>query len=163
MEKAEVKRDKQLARAAESLEQIADDMDRWVEQQRDGFKQTTIAFRKKWISEWFSDSCFMRLFNDNVHDRQFNVIVDSFRLDMSNIAESLVDIWNNVVHCVKFMQQIEKDKDRVEDNHDLGFWCVNFLDRVASPAVKHLRHIAEKTKENLACPEQAETPQGGTE
>lgn len=48
---------------------------------------------------------------------------------------------------------------RVEDNHDLGFWCVNFLDRAATPAVKHLRHIAEKTKENLARPEQAETLQ----
>ena len=156
MVEAKVQRNIELEQAVESLEQIANDIDQWVEQQRDRFKHTTVAFRKKWISEWFSDSHIMGLFNDNVHDRQFNIIVDAFRLDMPNIAESLVDVWNNVVHCVKSMQQIEKDKDRVENNHDLGFWCVNFLDRAVTPAVKHLRHIVEKTRENLAHQKQAE-------
>ena len=157
IEKAEVKRDNELAHAAESLEQIANGMDEWIGQQRDKFKHTTTAFRKKWISRWFSDFFIMELFKDTVHKRQFGDIVDTFRLYMPNIAESLKEIWNNFLHCTKFMRQIQNDKNRVEDNHDLGFWCVNFFDTAAIPTVESLRHLAELTKEYLAAPKQAET------
>jgi hypothetical protein len=62
------------------------------------------------------------------------------------------------------MRQIQNDKNRVEDNHDLGFWCVNFFDTAARPTVERLRHLAELTREYLAAPKQAETeekrPQG---
>ena len=95
IEKVKVKPDKELARAAESLEQIADDIDEWIEQQRDKFKYTTVAFRKKWISRWFSDFFIMELFKDTTHKRQFGDIVDTFRLYMPDIAESLKEIWNN--------------------------------------------------------------------
>jgi len=156
MAKTKVQSNIELEEAVESLEQIADDLDSWVEEQRDKFKYTTSASRKKWISDWFSGFYIMELLDDNVNDIKFSVIVDTFRFDMPNIAESLEDIWDNVLHCVKFMQQIEKDRDRVEDNHDLGFWCVNFLDKAATPTVKHLRHIVQKTKENLARHEKAE-------
>ena len=157
IEKAEVKRDNELAQAAESLEQIANGMDEWIAQQRDRFKHTTTAFRKKWISRWFSDFFIMELFKDTVHKRQFGDIVDTFRLYMPDIAESLKEIWNNFLHCTKFMRQIQNDKNRVEDNHDLGFWCVNFFETAAIPTVESLRHLVELTKEYLAAPKQAET------
>ena len=157
IEKAKVKRDNELARAAESLEQIANDMDVWIGQQRDRFKHTTTAFRKKWISRWFSDFFIMELFKDTVQKRQFGDIVDTFHSYMPNIAESLKEIWNNFLRCTKFMRQIQNDKNRVEDNHDLGFWCVNFFNTTAIPTVERLRHIAELTKEYLAAQEQAET------
>ena len=166
IEKVKVKPDKELAlaRAAESLEQIADDIEKWIEQQRDKFKGTTIAFRKKWISRWFSDFFIMELFKDTTHKRQFGDILDTYRLYMPDIAESLKEIWNNFLNCTKFMRQIQNDKNKVEDNHDLGFWCVNFFDTAAIPTVESLRHLAELTKEYLAAPKQAETtekrPQG---
>jgi len=157
IEKTEVKRDNELAHAAESLEQIANGMDEWIGQQKDRFKHTTTAFRKKWISRWFSDFFIMELFKDTVHKRQFGDVVDTFRLYMPNIAESLKEIWDNFLQCTKFMRQIQNDKNRVEDNHDLGFWCVNFFDTAAIPTVESLRHLAELTKEYLAAPKQAET------
>jgi len=164
IEKAKVKPDKELECAAESLERIANDMDEWIGQQRDRFKHTTIAFRKKWISRWFSDFFIMELFKDTAHKRQFGDIVETYRLYMPGIAEPLKEIWNNFLHCTKFMRQIQNDKNRVEDNHDLGFWCVNFFDTVAGPAVERLRHSAELTREYLAAPKQTETverrPQG---
>ncbi len=164
IKKTEVKRDNELAQAAESLEQIANGMDEWIGQQRDRFKHTTTAFRKKWISRWFSDFFIMELFKDTLHKRQFGDIVDTFHLYMPDIAESLKEIWNNFLRCTKFMRQIQNDKNRVEDNHDLGFWCVNFFETAAIPTVASLRHLAELTKEYLAAPKQAETtekrPQG---
>jgi hypothetical protein len=164
IEKAKVKPDKELALAVESLERIADDMDEWIEQQRDRFKHTTVAFRKKWISRWFSDFFIMELFKDTAHKRQFGDIVETYRLYMPDIAEPLKEIWNNFLQCTKFMRQIQNDKHRIEGNHDLGFWCVNFFDTVASPTVERLRHSAELTREYLSAPKQAETaerrPQG---
>jgi hypothetical protein len=157
IEKTEVKRDNELAQAAESLEQIANGMDEWIAQQRDGFKRTTTAFRKKWISRWFSDFFVMELFKDKVHKRQFGDIVDTFRLYMPDIAESLKEIWNNFLQCTKFMRQIQNDKNKVEDNHDLGFWCINFFETAAIPTVESLRHLVELTKKYLAAPKQAET------
>ena len=157
IEKTEVKRDNELAQAAESLEQIANGMDEWIAQQRDRFKHTTTAFRKKWISRWFSDFFIMELFKDTVHKRQFGDIVDTYRLYMPDIAESLKEIWNNFLQCTKFMRQIQNDKNRVEDNHDLGFWCVNFFETAAIPTVESLRHLTELTREYLAAPKQAET------
>lgn len=157
IEKTGVKRDNELAQAAESLEQIANGMDEWIAQQRDRFKHTTTAFRKKWISRWFSDFFVMELFKDTVHKRQFGDIVDTFRLYMPDIAESLKEIWSNFLQCTKFMRQIQNDKNRVEDNHDLGFWCINFFETAAIPTVENLRHLAERTKEYLAAPKQTET------
>ena len=157
IEKTETNRDQELARAAESLEQIANDMGEWIEQQRDRFEHTTTAFRKKWISRWFSDFTIMELFKDTVRDRQFDDIIDTFCLCMPDFAESLKEIYNNFLSCTKFMRQIQNDKNRVEDNHDLGFWCVNFFDTAAIPTVERLRHIAERTKEYLAAPKQVET------
>jgi len=157
IEKTEVKRDNELAQAAESLEQIANGMDEWIAQQRDRFKHTTTAFRKKWISRWFSDFFIMELFKDTTHKKQFGDIVDTYRLYMPDIAESLKEIWNNFLNCTKFMRQIQDDKNKVEDNHDLGFWCVNFFDTAATPTVERLRHLAELTREYLAAPKQAET------
>jgi len=157
IEKTKVKPDKELARAAESLEQIADDIEKWIGQQRDKFKRTTIAIRKKWISRWFSDFFIMELFKDTTHKKQFGDIVDTYRLYMPDTAESLKEIWNNFLNCTKFMRQIQNDKNRIEDNHDLGFWCVNFFDTAATPTVERLRHLAELTREYLAAPKQAET------
>ena len=157
IEKVKVKPDKELARAAESLEQIADDIEKWIGQQRDKFKRTTTAFRKKWISRWFSDFFIMELFKDTTHKKQFGDIVDTYRLYMPDTAESLKEIWNNFLNCTKFMRQIQNDKNRIEDNHDLGFWCVNFFDTAATPTVERLRHLAELTREYLAAPKQAET------
>ena len=45
------------------------------------------------------------------------------------------------------MQQVERDKDRIEKSHYLGFWCVNFFDTAAVPAVERLKHIIRRTKE----------------
>lgn len=164
IEKAKVKSDKELARAAESLEQIANDMDDWIGQQRDRFKHTTTAFRKKWISRWFSDFFIMELFKDKVHKKHFGDIVYTYHLYMPDIVESLKEIWHNFLNCAKFMRQIQYAKSRAEDNHDLEYWCVNFFDTAVTPTVEHLRHLAEQTREYLAAPKQAETverrPQG---
>jgi hypothetical protein len=164
IEKAKVKSDKELAHAAESLEQIANDMDDWIGQQRDRFNRTTIAFRKKWISRWFSDFFIMELFKDKVHKKHFGDIVYTYHLYMPDIVESLKEIWHNFLNCAKFMRQIQYAKSRAEDNHDLEYWCVNFFDTAVTPTVEHLRHLAEQTREYLAAPKQAETverrPQG---
>lgn len=163
-EKAKVKSDIKLARAAESLEQIANDMDEWIGQQRDRFKSTKIAFRKKWISRWFSDFVILELFKDKLHKKHFGDIVYTFRLYMPDIAESLREIWYNFLSCAKFMRQVQNAKNRVGDNHDLEYWCANFLDTAVTPTVERLRHLAEQTREYLAAPKQAETvekrPQG---
>ncbi len=164
IEKAKVKSDIELARAAESLEQIANDMDDWIGQQRDRFNRTTIAFHKKWISRWFSDFFIMELFKDKVHKKHFGDIVYTYHLYMPDIVESLKEIWHNFLNCAKFMRQIQYAKSRAEDNHDLEYWCVNFFDTAVTPTVEHLRHLAEQTREYLAAPKQAETverrPQG---
>ncbi len=158
IEKAELKRDNELAQATESLEQVANDIDEWIGQQRDRFEHTTTtAFRKKWISKWFSDFSIMTLFKDTVHNRKFDVIINPFRLYMPDLAESLKEIYNNFLSCTKFMRQVQNDKNRVEDNHDLGFWCVNFFETAAIPTVESLRHLAKLTREYLAAPKQAET------
>jgi len=150
------KRDNELTRVAESLEQIANAMDEWIGQQRDRFKDTTTAFRKKWISRWFSDFLIMELFRDTVHKKQFGDIVDTFRLYKPDIAEPLKELRNDFLHCSEFMRQIQRDKNRVEGNHDLGYWCVNFFDTIAVPTVESLRHIADLTREYLAAQKQAE-------
>ncbi len=124
IEKAKVKSDIKLAPAAESLEQIANDMDEWIGQQRDRFKCTTIAFRKKWISRWFSDFLIMELFKDKIHKKHFGDIVDTFRLYMPDIAESLKEIWHNFLDGANFMRQIQHVKNRLEGNHDLEY-CVS--------------------------------------
>ena len=163
-EKAKVKSDIKLARAAESLEQIANDMDEWIGQQRDRFKSTKIAFHKKWISRWFSDFFIMELFRDKVHKKYFGDIVYTYHLYMPDVAESLKEIWYNFLNCAKFMRQIQNAKNRIGDNHDLKYWCANFFDTAVTPTVERLRHLAEQTREYLAAPKQAETvekrPQG---
>lgn len=157
MEKAEVKPDEELAHAVESLGQITNGIEEWVKKQNGRFEHTTRAFRKKWISDWFSDFYIMALFKDKVHDREFDDIVDTFSLHMPKIAGSLKEIRNDFLRSVKFMQKIEEDKDKVEANHDLGFWCVNFFDTTAIPTVERLRHIVKRTRECLATQKQAET------
>ena len=116
-----------------------------------------MAFRKKWISDWFSDFFIMGLFKDKVHKMRFDDIVGTFCLYMPNIAGSLKEIWNNFFRSVKFMQKVEREKDRVENSHDLGFWCVNFFDTTVTPTVERLQHIVKLTRERLATQKQAET------
>ena len=157
VEKTKVRRDKELASAVESLEQIANDIDEWTRQQREKFKHAKIAFRKKWISRWFSDFFIMELFRDKVHKRKFDDIVETFRLYMPNIFESLKEIRHNFLSGAKFMKKTEMQKDKVENGHDLGFWCTNFLDKTARPTVKSLRNAAEKTREYLTAQKQANT------
>ncbi len=157
MEKTKVKHDEELAHAAESLEQIANGLEEWIEQQKGRFEHTTAAFRKKWISDWFSDFYIMKFFKDMVHKRRFEDIADTLRLYMPNIAESLKEVWNNFLRSVKFMQEVERNKVRIEKSHDLGFWCVNFFSTTAIPTVERLRHLVELTREYLAAPKQAET------
>ncbi len=135
MEKTKVKHDEELAHAAESLEQIANGLEEWIEQQKGRFEHTTAAFRKKWITDWFSDFYIMKLFKDMVHKRRFEDIADTLRLYMPNIAESLKEIWNNFLRSVKFMQKVERSKGRIEKSHDLGFWCFNFFSNTAIPTV----------------------------
>ena len=155
VEKTKVRRDKELAFAAESLELIANDMDDWVKQQRDRFMHSSMTFRKKWISRWFSDFRIMELFKDKVHKKHFGDIVDTFRSYMPDMAESLKEIWHNFLNCAKFMRQIQIVKHRVEDNHDLGYWCDNFLDKAASQTAKNLRRLAERTRKHLTAQKQA--------
>jgi len=157
MKKAEVKPDEELAFAVESLVQITDGLEEWIEQQRGRFAHTTAAFRKKWISDWFSDFYVLKFFKDKKNGRRFDDIVDTFRLYIPNIAESLKEIWNNFVRSVKFMQKVERDKVRAEKSHDLGFWCVNFIDTTAILTVERLRNIVKLTTECLATQELAET------
>ncbi len=157
MEKANIKNHEELAQAVESLERIADGMEEWTEQQRRRFARTTSAFRKKWISDWFSDFYILKFFKDKKNGRRFDDIVDTFRLYIPNIAESLKEIWNNFVRSVKFMQKVERDKVRAEKSHDLGFWCVNFIDTTTIPTVERLRNIVKLTTECLATQKLAET------
>ena len=157
MEKANNTNHEELAQALESLERIADSMEEWTEQQRGRFARTTAAFRKKWISDWFSDFYILKFFKDGKNGRRFGDIVDTFHLYIPNIAESLKKTWNDFLRSVKFLQQIEKDKDKAEKSHDLGFWCVNFIDTTAIPTVERLRNIVKMTTECLATQTLAET------
>jgi len=157
MEKANNTNHEELEQAVESLERIADGMEEWTEQQRGRFARTTAAFRKKWISDWFSDFYILKFFKDGKNGRRFEDIVDAFHLYIPNIAKSLEKTWNDFLRSVKFLQQIEKDKDRAEKSHDLGFWCVNFIDTTAIPTVERLRNIVKMTTECLAAQTLAET------
>lgn len=157
MEKANNTNHEELEQAVESLERIADGMEEWTEQQRGRFARTTAAFRKKWISDWFSDFYILKFFKDGKNGRRFEDIVDAFNLYIPNIAKSLEKTWNDFLRSVKFLQQIEKDKDRAEKSHDLGFWCVNFIDTTAIPTVERLRNIVKMTTECLATQTLAET------
>lgn len=157
IEKVEVKPDEELAPAVESLEQITKGIEEWIKKQGGRFEHTKKAFRKKWISDWFSDFYIMELFKDKVEDREYDDIVDTFRLYMPKLTGSLKEIRDNFLRSVKFMQKIEEDKDKVEANHDLGFWCVNFFDTTATPTVERLRHIVKQARNSLATQKQAET------
>jgi hypothetical protein len=150
MEKANNTNHEELAQAVESLERIADGMEEWTEKQRGRFASTTAAFRKKWISDWFSDFYILKFFKDGKNGRRFEDIVDAFHLYIPDIAKSLEKIWNDFLRSVKFLQQIEKDKDRAEKSHDLGFWCVNFIDTTAIPTVERLRNTAKLATKRLA-------------
>jgi hypothetical protein len=153
MEINEIKRDG-LASAVESLQIIADNLDQWLEEQKDRFKRTTKAFRKKWISDWFSDFYVMKFFKDQENQRRYDDIIDTFNVFMPDMVGPLKEVWNSFLRSVKFMQQVERDKDRIEKSHDLGFWCVNFFDTAAKPSVERLRHIIKRTKECSASQKQ---------
>ena len=157
MEKANNTNHEELAQAVESLERIADGMEEWTEKQRGRFASTTAAFRKKWISDWFSDFYILKFFKDKKNGKRFEDIVDAFHLYIPDIAKSLEKIWNDFLRSVKFLQQIEKDKDRAEKSHDLGFWCVNFIDTTAIPTVERLQNVVKLTTERLATQTLAET------
>jgi len=124
---------------------------------------TSVTFQKKWISRWFSDFLIMELVEDKVHKKHFGDIVDTFRLYMPDIAESLKEVWHNFLNCTKFMRQIQNVKNKAEDNHDLGYWCGNFLDKTARPTAKSLRRLAEQTRKHLTAQKQAKTEEGRPE
>ena len=146
MKKDEIKNDELLI-AIESLEIITDNLEQWLEQQRDRFKHTTKAFRKKWITDWFSDFYVMKFFKDAEHQRRFDDILDLYNLFMPEMVGPLKEVWNSFLRSVKFMQQVERDKDKIEKSHDLGFWCVNFFDTAAVPSVERLRQLIKRTRE----------------
>ena len=146
MENNEIKRDG-LASAVQSLQIIADGLEQWLQEQRERFKRTTKAFRKKWISDWFSDFYVMKFFKDNENQRRYDDILDMFNVFMPEMVGPLKEVWNSFLRSVKFMQQVERDKDRIEKSHDLGFWCVNFFDTAVVPSIERLRHIIKRTKE----------------
>ena len=146
MKKDEIKND-ELRIAVESLEIIADSLEQWLQEQRDRFKHTTKAFRKKWITDWFSDFYVMKFFKDAEHQRRFDDILDLYNLFMPEMVGPLKEVWNSFLRSVKFMQQVERDKDKIEKSHDLGFWCVNFFDTAAVPSVERLRQLIRRTRE----------------
>jgi len=153
MENNEIKRDG-LASALQSLQIVADGLEQWLEEQRERFKRTTKAFRKKWVSDWFSDFYVMKFFKDNQNQRRYDDILDTYNVFMPNMVEPLKEVWNSFLRSVKFMQQVERDKDRIEKSHDLGFWCVNFFDTAVVPSIERLRNIIKRTKENAASQKQ---------
>ena len=146
MKNNEIKNNELLI-AIESLEIIADSLEQWLEEQRDRFKHTTKAFRKKWVTDWFSDFYVMKFFKDAEHQRRFDDILDLYNLFMPNMVGPLKEVWNSFLRSVKFMQQVERDKERIEKSHDLGFWCVNFFDTAAVPSVERLRQLIKRTRE----------------
>jgi hypothetical protein len=147
MKNNEIHKD-EFSRAVESLEIIVTGLEQWLEEQRERFKRTTKAFRKKWVSDWFSDFYVMKFFKDAEHQRRFDDILDTFNVFMPDMVGPLKEVWNSFLRSVKFMQQVERDKDRIEKSHDLGFWCVNFFDTAAVPSVERLKHIIKRTKES---------------
>ncbi len=146
MNNNEIKNDELLI-AIESLEIIADNLEQWLEQQRNRFKHTSKAFRKKWVTDWFSDFYVMKFFKDAEHQRRFDDILDLYNLFMPEMVGPLKEVWNSFLRSVKFMQQVERDKDKIEKSHDLGFWCVNFFDTAAVPSVERLRQLIRRTRE----------------
>ncbi|MBN1804161.1 MAG: hypothetical protein JW837_02810 [Sedimentisphaerales bacterium] len=153
METNEIKKDG-LTSAVESLQIIADNLEQWLEEQRDRFKCTTKAFRKKWVSDWFSDFYVMKFFKDAENQRRYDDIIDAFDVFIPDLVGPLKEVWNSFLRSVKFMQQVERDKDRIEKSHDLGFWCVNFFDTAARPSVERIKHIIKRAKEFSASQEQ---------
>ncbi|MGD2093622.1 MAG: hypothetical protein PVH77_01295 [Phycisphaerales bacterium] len=154
--KAQEKHYGELIQAAESLEGIAGRMDDWIRQQREKFRRATTAFRKKWISHWFSDFMIMELFKDKLHRRQFDDIIEVYRLYMPDAVEPLREIKNSFLNCAVFMKQIEKHKGMMESNRDLGFWCGNFFDTTAEPTAERIRKTAELTRDYINIKKQEE-------
>ena len=153
MKNTEIKKDG-LASAVESLEIIVAGLEQWLQEQRERFKHTSKAFRKKWVSDWFSDFYVMKFFKDAEHQRRFDDILDTFNVFMPDMVGPLKEVWNSFLRSVKFMQQVERDKDRIEKSHDLGFWCVNFFDTAAVPSVERLKHIIRRIRECSAAQKQ---------
>ncbi len=143
MKKAEVKPEEELAIAAETLDQITDE---WIEQQKSRFENTT-TFRKRQISDWFSDFYILKFFKDKIYKKRFDDILNTFRSYVPNIAESLKEKWNNFVSSVRFMQKGEGDKDKAEKNHGLGFWLINFFNTAKDTTEEIQRETTECDQE----------------
>ncbi len=103
MKKAEVKPDEDLAHAVETLEQITDE---WFEQQRDGFKNTSVTSRKKRTS----DCDVLKTFKNTMYKRRwFDNILERFRLFILNLPKWLMKkIWNILVRSIEFIQKVER-------------------------------------------------------
>ena len=96
MKKAEVKPDEDLAHAVETLEQITDE---WFEQQRDGFKNTSVSPQKKRTS----DCDALKTFKNTMYKRRwFDNILERFRLFILNLPKWLMKkIWNILLREMK--------------------------------------------------------------
>jgi hypothetical protein len=149
MKKAEVKPDEELANAAQTLDQITDE---WIEQQKSRFENIT-TFRKRQISDCFSDFYILKFFKDKIYKKRFDDVLNTFHLYIPNIAESLKERWNNFVSSVRFMQKGERDRDKAEKNHGLGFWLINFFNtataRTVNERLKNQIVESEKARKEL--------------
>jgi len=161
MKKAEVKSDEESANAAETLDQITDE---WIEQQKSRFENTT-TFRKRQISDWFSDFYILKFFKDKMYKKRFDDILNTFRLYIPNIAESLKERWNSFVSSVRFLQKGERDKDKAEKNHGFGFWLINFFNKARARTVNERlkNQIFESEKARKEFIEHLNAPKNATE
>lgn len=182
--------------AAAELEQIANNFEIWAKKERAKFVAAAfnLAEVEDWVNTYLLKQRLVAVFFSHPHlsydknsgltpfltteEKEFHLIIDTFRIHMPSIATSLKELydefWEDVEYRIKCYNRSKKVREGEQqgdispstligeraENVSPELQPILFLDGAVVSTVKRLRHIAKIAKGNLATSGPAETEQG---
>jgi hypothetical protein len=177
--------------AAAELEQIANNFENWAKKEHtkyidpNGAKPPafTLAQIEDWVNTYLLKQRLVAVFFSHPHlsydensgltpflttyeHKEFQLIIDVFRLYMPAIANSLKELydefWESVTYHIKCYERSKKVQQEnipsIGESIENTFWHPPlFLDGTVVSTIKRLRHLAKIAKGNLATIRPAET------